>query len=149
MCYDPLDDFESFMGTTTVIVHGENDNGDSLEAGFYLTSGYIVEFKHIKNPYDYNKQVVVRGTAENWASCPNTGTDAYWFTTVPKISRDLGATIVGVPFKTEDLGASITPTTDTIYFYGKTFRIEVRAKDLAGNVMEPYIFEFRIEDKPE
>jgi hypothetical protein len=27
-------------------------------------------------------------------------------------------------------------------------KVEIRAKDYAGNEMEPFIFEFRIEDKP-
>jgi len=149
MCYDSDDDFAALSGATTITVHGENDNGDSLEVSFYLTSGYIVEYEHRINPYDYDKQVVVRGSAENMSGCPETGTDAYWFTTVPSLSRDVGASIVGVPLETKDLSASITPTTGLIYFYGKVFRIEVRAKDFAGNIMEPYIFEFKIEDKPE
>lgn len=149
MCYDPNDDFTSLVGSTEILVHAENDNGDSLEVAFYLTSGYIVEYDTKRFIYDYDKQVVVRGSAENLASCPVAGTDAYWFTTVPKISKDLGASIVGMPWGESDLSASITPTTDTIFFYGKVFRIEVRAKDFAGNEMEPYIFEFKIEDKPE
>lgn len=149
MCYDSPTEFEEFIDTTEITVHGENDNGDSLEVDFYVTSGYIVEFKHRVNPYDYNKQVVVRGTAENNGSCPTIGTDAYWFTTVPRLSRDLGAIITGIPYSESNLSASITPTTETIFFYGKTFRIEVRAKDFAGNVMTPYIFEFKIEDMPE
>ncbi len=91
----------------------------------------------------------MRGSAENLASCPNTGVDAYFFTTAPKFGKDLGATIVGQPWSEDNLSAEITPTTDTIYFYGKTFRIEIRAKDFAGNVMEPFTFEFKIEDEPE
>lgn len=149
MCYDPDDDFTSLVGSTEILVHAENDNGDSLEVAFYLTSGYIVEYDTKKFIYDYDKQVVVRGSAENLAGCPEVGTDAYWFTTVPRLSKNLGATIVGVPWGESDLSAQITPTTDTIFFYGKVFRIEVRASDLAGNEMEPYIFEFKIEDKPE
>jgi hypothetical protein len=88
-------------------------------------------------------------TAENFASCPLTNVDAYWFTTVQKITKDLTATIRGVPWSELDLGASITPQTDTIYFYGKVFTVEIRAKDFAGNEMTPYTFEFRIEDKPD
>lgn len=149
MCYGPIVDLAQLAGPTIFTVHAENDNNDSVEVSFYVTSGYIVEFKHKINPYDYDKQVVVRASAENSASCPEVGVDAYWFTTVPKLGKDLGASIVGVPWSESNLGASITPTTDTIYFYGKVFNIELRAKDLAGNVMEPYIFEFRIEDKPE
>ena len=149
MCYDPADDFASFKGSTTFTVHAENDNSDVLERNFYLTSGYLVEYDNRDQDYGYSSQVVVRATAENLASCPTTGTDAYYFTTTPKPPKDLGASIVGIPWSEKDLSASIIPTTDTIYFYGKVFRIEVRAKDFAGNVMEPFTFEFKIEDKPE
>jgi hypothetical protein len=149
MCYDSPTDFDTLVGSTTVTVHAANDNGQILEQDFYLTSGYIVEYDNRTQDYGFNSQVVVRGQAENMASCPNTGTDAYFFTTTPRIGADLGASIVGQPWSEGNLTAEITPTTDTVYFYGKVFRIEVRAKDFAGNVMEPFVFEFRIEDKPE
>lgn len=151
MCYDPIDDFASILGATTFTVHAENDNGDVLERDFYLTSGYIVEYDNQDQDYRYESQVVVRMSAENFASCPAVGTFAYWFTTTPKLyyRSDLGATIIPRPFFDHDLSAEVTPQTGTIYYYGKVFRVEVRARDFAGNVMEPYIFEFRIEDKPE
>jgi hypothetical protein len=149
MCYDSPTDFDNLLGATTVTVHAANDNGDILEQDFYLTSGYIVEYDNIRNDYGFKERVNVQGSAENLASCPNTGADAYFFTTEQKVGANLGATIIGVPWSEGNLGAEITPTTDTIYFYGKTFRIEVRAKDFAGNVMEPFTFEFKIEDEPE
>ena len=151
MCYDPVDDFASIDGLTTFTVHTQNDHNDVLEEDFYLTSGYIVEYYNPGQDYGYGSQVVVRMTAENLASCPSTGTEAYWFTTTPKLyyRSDLGATIIPRPYFTKDLSASIEPKTGTIYYYGKLFKVEIRAKDFAGNVMAPYIFEFRIEDKPE
>jgi hypothetical protein len=149
MCYDSPTDFDNLVGATTVTVHATNNNSEILEQDFYLTSGYIVEYDNRDQDYGFGSQVVVRGEAENLVSCPRTGADAYYFTSVPKFGRDLGASIVGQPWGEKDLAASITPTTDTIYFYGKVFRIEVRAKDFAGNVMDPYIFEFKIEDMPE
>jgi hypothetical protein len=36
----------------------------------------------------------------------------------------------------------------TAYFYGKEFKVVVKAKDFAGNQMEPLILNYRIEDKP-
>jgi len=148
-CFDSPSDFDDIIGSTTFTVHAENDNGDILEQDFYVTSGYVVEYDNRTQDYGFGNQVVVRGSAENMASCPDTGTDAYFFTTAPRIGSDLGATIVGQPWSEKNLSAEIVPTTDTIYFYGKTFRIEIRAKDFAGNVMEPFTFEFKIEDKPE
>jgi hypothetical protein len=149
MCYDPIDNFASILGATTLTVHAQNDNGDILERDFYVTSGYLVEYNNEVQDYGFGNTVVVRMTAENFASCPLTNTDAYWFTTVQKVTKDLTATIVGIPWGEFDLGASIVPQTDTIYFYGKVFTVEIRAKDFAGNEMTPYIFEFQIEDKPD
>lgn len=149
MCFDSPSDFADILGTTTFTVHAANDNGDILEQNFYVTSGYVVEYDNIIQDYDFGNQVVVSVSAENLAGCPNTGADAYFFTTTPKVGFDLGASIVGQPWGEKDLSAEIVPTTDTIYFYGKTFRIEIRAKDFAENVMEPFTFEFKIEDKPE
>jgi len=149
MCYDPVDNFASLLGSTTLTVHAQNDNRDILERDFYVTSGYSVEYDNEVQDYGFDNTVVVRMTAENFASCPLTNTDAYWFTTVQKVTDNLTATIVGIPWKELDLGASIVPQTDTIYFYGKVFTVEIRAKDFAGNEMPPYTFEFQIEDKPD
>lgn len=148
MCYDPDDNFALFLGSTTLTVHAENDNGDVLERDYYLTSGYLVEYDNRLQDYGYDNQVVVRMTAENFASCPLYSTTAYWFTTEQKIPKDLGASIVGIPWSAGDLSASITPDTGLAYLYGKTFRVEVNVRDFAGNRMTPYIFEFRIEDEP-
>jgi hypothetical protein len=149
MCYDPVDNFASIMGATTFTVHAQNDNGDVLEKDYYLTSGYMVEYDNRTQEYDYDNQVVVRMTAENFASCPADSTYAYWFTTEQQLPKDLTASIVGVPWGEKELTAEIYPQTDTMFVYGKVFNVEVRAKDFSGNVMPPYVFEFRIEDKPE
>jgi len=149
MCYDPIDNFASILGATTLTVHAQNDNGGILERDFYVTSGYSVEYDNETQDYGFDSTVVVRMAAENFASCPLTNTDAYWFTTVQKVTDNLTATIRGVPWSELNLGASIVPQTDTIYFYGKVFTIEIRAKDFAGNEMPSYTFEFQIEDKPD
>lgn len=148
MCYDPVDDFASLLGATTFTVHAENDDNGVLERDYYLTAGYIVEYNNENQDYGYESQVVVRMSAENFASCPLYSTEAYWFKTLHKAPKDLSASIVGVPWSTKDLTASISSETELIYFYGKTFRVEIRAKDFAGNIMSPYTFEFQIEDKP-
>lgn len=148
MYYDPVDDFESLLGSTEFLVHAENDHGDYLEKAFYLTSGYIVEYDNIDQNYGANQKVVVRMLAENNASCPVYDGFAYTFETAQDNFTDLPATIRGLPVDSSDLSASISPKTDLLFLYGKTFRVEVRAKDFSGNEMEPYIFEFRIEDDP-
>jgi len=149
MCYDPVDDFASMLGSTTFTVHAQNDNDDILERDYYLVSGYIVDYDNREQNYGFNNQVVVRMSAENFASCPITMTDAYWFTTEQELPKDLSASIVGIPWSETNLSANISPQTETMYFYGKIITVEVRAKDLAGNEMVPYTFEFKIEDEPD
>lgn len=150
--YDPANDFADLEGSTTITAHGENDNGDVIEQDFYVTFGYEVEYKNFERfgwNYGRGEQVVVRMSAENLANCPEFSADAYWFETKEVDRRELTASITGFyAFDgSENLTASIYPQS-TAYFYGKVFRVKLTAKDLAGNEMEPFEFEFKIEDKP-
>jgi len=148
MCYDPNDNFISLLGSTTFTVHAENNNGDVLERDYYLTFGYLVEYDNREQDYGYDSRVVVRMSAENFASCPLFSHDAYYFTTVEKSRGELTADIMGIPWSTKELSADIIPNTELMFVYGKTFTVELRVKDYAGNEMAPYIFEFKIEDAP-
>lgn len=139
MCYNPGDDFESFMGPTTFTVHAENDNNDILERDYYLTYGFKVGFDNFDNKFmdlGYDAEIVVRMAAENLASCPKGCADAYWFETRSPYFSDLGCVIRGSYLT--DLPASIYPQS-TAYFYGKTYRLVINAKDLAGNEMEEFV----------
>jgi hypothetical protein len=148
MCYDPVDDFASVLGAVEFKVMALNDNGDINYKSFYLTSGYSVEYDNIDQDYGQGNKIVIRMSAENFASCPGVGTFAYEVETVPKESRDLPVSINGLPeFWSSNLQAIIYPNS-TAYFYSKVMKVETRAKDYAGNEMEPFIFEFKIEDKP-
>lgn len=148
MCYDPVDDFSSLMGSTTVIVHAENDNGDVLEKDYYLTYGYKVEFSNWDRKlidFGFENKIVVRMRAENLMSCPKESVDAYWFETKSLYHKDLSCSIRGSYI--EDLTASIFPQS-TAYFYGKTYRLVVNASDFAANKMQEFVLEYTIEDKP-
>jgi len=152
ICYDPVDDFESFDGTTTLTMHAQNNDGAVLEKDFYLTFGYIVEYENYPYggmDYGFNNPVVVRMSAENMASCPRTTADGYWFVTKRRKNTDLSASIVGKPFDSnyKDLPAIIF-SESTAYFYGKDFEVVFNAKDFAGNEMSELVFNFTIEDKP-
>jgi hypothetical protein len=151
--YDPANDFADLEGSTTITAHGENDNGDVIEQDFYVTFGYVVEYKNYERfgwNYGQGEQIVVRMSAENLANCPEFSADAYWFETREVDRRELTASITGIYNYdgSENLTASIYPQS-TAYFYGKVFRVKLTAKDLAGNEMEPFEFEFKIEEKPE
>jgi hypothetical protein len=148
LCYNPVDSFASILDTVVFTARAENDHGDVLTKDFYLTSGYVVEYDNVGQDYGWGNKIIIRMAAENFASCPKTGVFAYEVETVAKESRDLIAIITGwpvMPYK--DLPAIINPHS-TAFFYGKTFRVELRAKDYSGNEMVPFVFEFKIEDKP-
>lgn len=153
MFYNPEDNFESLEGPTTFTVHAENKCGKHLEQDFYLTFGYIVEYTNYPElsniDFGFNNKVAVRVTAENFANCPQTNSLAWDFTSKLQSNTDLGASIVGriSAFENSDINATIYPKS-TAYFYGKEFRIVVKAKDFSGNEMEPLILAYRIENKP-
>ena len=156
MYYTPTDGFSTLDGSTEFTVHAENSDGDILERNYYLTYGYLVEYDNTERVglgYGYGTQVLVRMAGENLATCTRFSADAYYFTTERRRPVDLSASIVGLDFPEDymypvDLGAQISPQS-TAFFYGKTFRVILNAKDFAGNEMEPYEFEFIIEDAPD
>ncbi len=156
MYYTPTDGFSALDGSTEFTVHAENSNGDVLERDYYLTYGYLVEYDNTERVglgYGYGTQVLVRMAGENLATCPKFSADAYYFTTELRRPVDLSASIVGLAVPEDymypvDLGTQISPQS-TAFFYGKTFRVILNAKDFAGNEMEPYEFEFKIEDTPD
>ena len=155
MYYDPLDDFESLMGSTEFLVHAENSNGDILERSYYLTFGYFVDYDNrprFGTDYDYGSRVIVRMSAEDLATCSTYSADAYWFDSEERKNVELGASIVGIPPEivsdADNLGAEIYPES-LAFFYGETFKVIVNCKDFVGNEMESYEFEFKIEDAPD
>jgi len=154
MYYDPPTGFEFLGGSTEFLVRAENSNGDVLERSYYLTNGYFMDYVNYPGRFDFGweNQILVRMSAEDLATCPKFSADAYWFITEHLIPKDLSARIVGIPAPVteaiENLQASISPQS-TAFFYGKTFRVVLTCKDFEGNIMEPYEFEFKIEDGPD
>lgn len=155
MFYDSLDDFNSLEGPIVFTAHAENQCGDTLEKDYYLTFGYVVEYKNVQDQldsmdYGFDNKIAVRVTAENYASCPKLSSLAWEFESKTQNNGDLGASITGRfhAWDYSDMTASIQPHS-TAYFYGKEFTVVVKAKDFAGNQMEPLNLKYRIEDKPE
>jgi hypothetical protein len=163
MFFDPIDDFESFYGTTVLTAHAESGSTTSgiytkeqqLDSDFYLTFGYYARYDNNKAAgvdLGYDEQVVVRVEAENSVSCPTTDAFAYWFRTNTNLPQDLRATIIGLTEEgylrgSKDLSATIYPDS-TAFQYGKEFTVIITAKDFSGNEMPPYILTFKIEDEP-
>lgn len=94
--------------------------------------------------FEYDESVDVRISAENNVSCPRTATYAYIFDTRHLDNRELSASIAGVD-NSVYLSASITADS-TAFFYNKVFNIVIEAKDFSGNEMEPFTFQFKIQD---
>jgi hypothetical protein len=150
MFYDPIDDFESLMGTTIFTAHAENECGNVLEQDYYLTFGYLVEYiNEGKMDYGFDNKILVRIAAEDYASCPSLSSLAWDFESKGYHNADLSASIVGRVHVMDslDMSAEIQPIS-TAYFYGKEFRVVVNAKDFAGNEMEPLVLIYKIENKP-
>jgi len=141
MFYSPTSVVSS--GTITLTAHVTNTVSGTAEQDFYLLYGYNLLFDEQVNWGPLRVvDVLVQGT--NTVLCPNTEGEGFIFTTADLPSVDLGATIQPVEFV--DLGATIYPQS-TAFFYGKTFTVTVSGvKDFSGNVMDPYILNFTIED---
>jgi hypothetical protein len=150
MYFDPPADFASDE-PIEIIAHAANTVGDILEKTYYLLYGYNLIYDIPPEvTWDWDSQIIVWATAKNKASCPQSSTDAWWFQTRPKEHADLGATIVPIGFEGSNLPATIYPqlSSSKTFFYGAKVKITVRAKDEAGNEMEPFVLDFTIEDKP-
>ncbi len=141
MFYSPASVVSS--GTITLTAHVENTSSGVEEQDFYLLYGYNALFEDVIY-WGPNRQIDILVQATNEVLCPNTESEAFWFKTADLPARDLGATIRAIEFV--DLGAVIYPQS-TVFFYGKTFTVTVSGvKDFSGNIMDPYIFTFTIED---
>jgi hypothetical protein len=133
-------------GIINITLHAENDNSEVEEESFYLLYGYNCKLDEVID-WGYNSTVVITGRARNQVTCPNEVGESSYFETRDLWSVDLGATIR--PVDSVDLGATIYPQS-TAFFYSRTFKITINGiKDFNGNVMDPYIFTFTIEDPPD
>jgi len=131
-----------------IVAHGANIIGDVIEQTYYLLYGYnLIYDTPPEVVWGWGDQIIVWATAKNKASCPAQSTDAWWFEIRPKEHADLGATIV--PTGYANLPAIIYPQLQpNTFFYGANVKVIVRAKDEAGNEMEPFVLNFTIEDNP-
>jgi len=131
-------------GEVNLTIHAENDNSETEEEDYYLLYGYNCEFNEIVD-WGPKKEVVITADAKNLAFCPNEVGEASYFETADLHSYDLGASIQAVGYV--DLNATIYPQ-NTFFFYGRTYTVKISGvKDFAGNEMQPFSFDFTIENK--
>lgn len=149
--YD-LNDIPPNSNTIEFKVYAENNINQHLIKKYYLTLGYIVEYdNHNDIDYGYKTQVPVRISVENEESCPLFDAYSYWFESRSLYNNDLGAYINGISdykYKNIKSLSSILIPYNIYYEYGKEFEIEINIKDYDGNSMEPFKFNYKIEDKP-
>jgi hypothetical protein len=142
MFYNPPDDFLS-DDVLIYTVHMQNTLGDVKEEDYHLLYGYNVTYNKVVD-WGVNKEVEILVTAKNKATCPNTVTEFYRFRTKDYSAYDIPSSIL--PVEDVDLGAELR-TQSTAFYYGRTYTVTVSGvKDLAGNEMDPYTWNFTIED---
>ena len=142
MFYDPSNDFYS-EGTLTYTAHFTNSMGDVMERDHYLLYGYDLNFVDLVD-WGACRKVEILAYAKNKAFCPNKGSGAFYFVTKDYAAINLMSTIR--PFVPSNLG-SVVSTQSTAFYYGSTYTVSVSGiKDFAGNYLEPFSYDFTIED---
>lgn len=143
--YTPSDIYSD--GVIDLTMHAGNTVSGVKEQTFHLLYGYNVLFE---DPIDWglNTKVPIRAQVSNSAHCPNTVAEGFYFITESFTSSmaasDLGASIQAVGFV--ELNAKIYPR-QVAFFYGETYEITVSGvRDFSGNIMDPYIYSFTIQD---
>lgn len=140
--FDPTYDFYS-TGEIILNVYSESTIGEVIDEDFFLLYGYDIELNEVVS-WKPNERVVVRGNASNLGFCPNEEGIAYYFDTREYESLNLPVSLNAIT--SVDLGVSIYPQS-TAFFYGKTYSVKIEGvKDFSGNIMEPFIYTFTIEN---
>lgn len=133
----------TISGGVDVMIHAENSNNDVKEETYNMLFGYRVEYEEPIN-WGATKQIDVWMKAKNEALCANEETESFYFRTLDYPATNLTSSIY--PVEPQDL-AAILRTQSTFFYYGQTYTITVEnIKDYHGNIMDPYVFSFTIED---
>lgn len=108
-----------------------------------LLWGY--EYCYSPDPlFETDKKIEVLAKVKDRGYYPTEGSNFLSFTTVPKSSANLGAYVLGINPPATSLSGSYM--SNNAYFErGKTMKMELEVKDLAGNTLV-YPFEFKIEE---
>ena len=148
------DNFFNKESTLSFRIHAENNIGMMLDKTVYLTFGYVVEYKNsldnrFIDGYGFSNKIAVRVDITDSSICNNKTTLGWEFESRPISNSSMSASINGRLYDADFSGlrAEIYPVS-TAYFYNKDFDVVIKAKDLAGNVMDNLYINFRIEEKP-
>jgi len=142
-CYDisllePLEYVE-------IIVYVVNTRGDINVSSYFLKYGkrYYYNIYHIVK-HEYEKLIPMLMIAENNVDIfPSFSSESIYVRIEKYKRKNLGASIFGIGLDRSDLLASINPIT-TNFYNGGSYTVRIECKDLSGNVMDPFEFEFII-----
>lgn len=141
------DSDEFLYGQRNITITSMNSDGDVYTKSYKTTSGFELSYKN-KDLYSYADVVDIRIASNNLESGRFHATDGGVFETIEMRSLGLSATISPMSgVESSDISAEIYADSNA-YFYGKEFTVTIKAKDFAGNEMEPFTFSYRIEDAP-
>jgi len=94
--------------------------------------------------HDYGTLIPMLMVAENNVSMfPSFSAESMYVRIENYKRMNLSASIFGVDLDRKELPASIDPIT-TNFYSGGNYNVRVECKDLSGNIMEPFEFNFTI-----
>ena len=142
-CYDinslsPLEYVE-------IVVYCVNMVNDINIVSYFLKYGkrYYYNLYHIIK-HDYEKLIPMLMVAENNVNIfPSFSAETMYVRIENYKRKDLSASIFGVGLDRRELQADITALT-TNFYNGGAYKVRIECKDLSGNVMDPFEFEFVI-----
>jgi len=130
-----------------IIVRAVNTVGDINLASYFLKYGkrYYYNLYHILK-HDYEKLIPMLMLAENNVDIfPSFSAESMYVRVERYKRKDLTASIFGVGLDRSDLPANINALT-TNFYNGGSYKVRVECKDLSGNIMDPFEFEFIIKN---
>jgi hypothetical protein len=142
-CYDinslsPLEYVET-------IVYCVNTVNDINIVSYFLKYGkrYYYNLYHIIK-HDYEELIPMLMVAENNVNIfPSFSAETMYVRIENYKRKDISASIFGVGLDRRELQADITALT-TNFYNGGAYKVRIECKDLSGNVMDPFEFEFVI-----
>jgi hypothetical protein len=144
--YHPPNNF-NYGEPIDVLVHAENKSSTAKvirEQIYRLLYGY--DIKVFNRRFTPKTKVDVAIRAFNSEDFRNYLYSGFYFTTQDRSHKDLTASINCVtPWV--DITGIIYPQAP-VHKYGKLMTVSIYAKDLAGNEMGPYVFNYTIEEEP-
>jgi hypothetical protein len=128
-----------------VVVYVTNIYGDLNTASYFLRYGkrYYYNLYHIVK-HEYETLIPMLMVAENNVNIfPSFSAESMYVRVENYKRKNLSASIFGVGLDRKELPVSINAIT-TNFYSGGEYKVRVECKDLSGNIMDPFEFDFTI-----